>query len=57
MNRKSNDRGVRKLTKMGKTSLGISLPIELIKKFGWRQGQKLTIKKTRGGLVIRDWKP
>ena len=47
---------VRKITRVGKTSLAVTLPIELVAQLGWKEKQKVVVKKTRGGMVIRDWK-
>jgi hypothetical protein len=54
--RKQGEENVRKITKVGKTSLAITLPIELVRELKWREKQKVTVKKIKGGLVIRDWK-
>ena len=46
----------RKLQKMSKHSFGIIIPKALIKKYGWKEHQKLTVKDAgRGKLEIRDW--
>ena len=54
--RKQSERNIRKLTKLGNKSLAITLPVEILKKLGWREKQKLIVKKVRGGVVIKDWK-
>jgi antitoxin component of MazEF toxin-antitoxin module len=54
-NRKSTERGTRKITKSG-GSLSVSLPIEMVKSLGWREKQKVTVKKKGGALVVRDQK-
>lgn len=54
--RKQSEQNIRKLTRMGRKSLGLTLPIELVEKLGWREKQKLIVKKIRGGLSIKDWK-
>ena len=41
---------------MGKISLGLSLPIEIIKELKWKDKQRVKVKKIRGGIVIRDFK-
>jgi bifunctional DNA-binding transcriptional regulator/antitoxin component of YhaV-PrlF toxin-antitoxin module len=47
----------RKLTKSGGgRSYSIVVPHELIKDLGWRDGQKLIMKKINGAIVIRDAK-
>jgi len=51
-----NPKNVRKLTRMGKRSIGITLPIEAVREFGWKERQKVTVTKIKGGLVIRDFR-
>lgn len=52
------NKNVRKLTRMGRagSSLGITIPKELATSLGWREKQKVTVKKLNGALVIRDAK-
>ena len=54
--RKMEDKNIRKLAKIGKQSIGLTLPIEIIRELGWREKQKVVVKKIRGGVEIRDWK-
>lgn len=54
--RKTDKSNVRSLTRLGRGSLGLTLPIELVRELGWREKQKVTVKRVRGGLVIKDWK-
>ncbi len=54
--RKLKDKNVRKITRVGKTSLAVTLPKELVKDLGWREKQKVVVKRVRGGLLIKDWK-
>ena len=55
--RKLEDREIRKL-QSSKRSYFIRLPIELIRQFGWKDGQKLVAKKFgKDNIVIKDWKP
>lgn len=51
-------RQVRKLTKVGGKSYSLALPIEIIRKFKWKEKQKLTVTVDLKNkkLVIRDWK-
>ncbi|MDP1834192.1 MAG: hypothetical protein Q8L11_04680 [Candidatus Moranbacteria bacterium] len=53
---KLKDKNTRKITRVGKTSLSVTLPIEIVRELGWREKQKVTIKKVRGGVMIKDWK-
>ena len=46
-----------KLTRSARYSLSITIPAAVIKKYGWREKQKLALTdEGRGMLVIRDWK-
>lgn len=54
--RKIEDKNVRKITKVGQSSLSVTLPKELVKKLGWRERQKVRVAKVHGGLLIKDWK-
>ena len=54
--RKKSEKKIRKLTRMGGKSLGLTLPVELVKELKWKEKQKLVVKRTRGGVLIKDWK-
>jgi antitoxin component of MazEF toxin-antitoxin module len=54
-NRSAKNRGVRKITKSG-GSLNVSLPIEMVKSLGWREKQRVKVRKVKGALVVRDMK-
>jgi len=46
-----------KLTRRSSYSYSITIPKEIIEKYGWKSKQKLTIEdKGRGALVIKDWR-
>ncbi len=46
-----------KLTRTSKYSYNVVIPKKIIKKYGWREKQKMTIEdKGRGKVEIRDWK-
>ena len=47
----------RKLTRTGTHSYTIIIPKEIIKKFGWRERQKLELSEKGKSIVIKDWKP
>ncbi|UMX48218.1 MAG: AbrB/MazE/SpoVT family DNA-binding domain-containing protein [Candidatus Nealsonbacteria bacterium DGGOD1a] len=55
MNRKTSEKNIRNLTRLGKTSLSITIPRNLILELGWRKGQKVVVKKRGKGLTIEDW--
>ncbi len=54
--RKQSEQNIRKLTKVGGKSLAVTLPVELVNKLGWREKQRVVVKKIRGGVSIKDWK-
>ena len=57
--KRAEDRDIRKLTKMGGgASYGITLPVDIIRKFKWKEKQKLelTIDEKNKTIKIKDWK-
>jgi len=54
--RKQEEKNVRKLTKIGKKSIAVTLPIDLVRELGWREKQKVVVRRIKGGVVIRDWR-
>lgn len=57
--RKIEDRNIRKLSRVGGgTSYSLTLPIEAIRAFGWKEKQKLEVKIDKKGkrIIIKDWK-
>jgi bifunctional DNA-binding transcriptional regulator/antitoxin component of YhaV-PrlF toxin-antitoxin module len=54
--RKLNEKNIRKITKMGKgRTVGITLPIEIIEKLGWKEHQKVVVKRSGKRIIIEDW--
>ena len=56
--RKMEDRNIRKLSRVGGgTSYSITLPIETIRDFGWKEKQKLVVEADKKGkrIIIKDW--
>lgn len=43
-------------TKVGKASLGITLPIDLVRKLRWRDRQRVIVTLKGKKLIIEDWK-
>ena len=54
--RKTENENIRKLTKIGDKSVGLTLPIEMIRKLKWREKQKVVVKMKGKSIIIRDWK-
>lgn len=55
MDRKINDSSTRKLMRLGKFSLAVTLPKEVLAELGWKERQKVTVKKHGNGILIEDW--
>jgi antitoxin component of MazEF toxin-antitoxin module len=56
-NKDLKDKNIRKLTKMGGgRSMGLTLPIEIIKKLGWKERQKVVVNLKGKHIIIKDWK-
>ena len=53
---KLKDKNIRKITRVGKTSLAITIPKEMAADLDWREKQKVTVKRVKGGIMIKDWK-
>ena len=49
---KLKDKNTRKITRVGKTSLAVTIPIEIIRELGWQEKQRVKIKRIKGGLII-----
>lgn len=56
---RGKDETIRKLTKVGKDSYCVTLPVGIIRKFGWKEKQKLQLEvdEKKQEIRIRDWKP
>lgn len=56
--RKLENNHIRKITKTGRHSLGVTLPIAQLRELGWRERQKLVVEfdKQRKRFIIKDWK-
>lgn len=50
------DKNVRKLTRQGRRSIGVILPIELVRELKWKEKQRVVVKRIKGGLEIRDYR-
>lgn len=55
MDRKTSDKNRRKLVRLGKTSLAITLPKEIVESLGWREGQNVIAKQSGKKIIIADW--
>lgn len=53
--RKLKDRNIRKLARIGNSSLGVTIPLEYLKNLKWREKQKVVVTKKGRSLIIKDW--
>ena len=53
---KLKNKNIRKLLKIGKTSLATTLPKEMTDALGWKEKQRVVIKRKGTHLLIKDWK-
>ena len=53
--RKLSEKNIRKITKVGGHSLGITIPIDYIRKLKWRERQKVVVRRVGKKIIIIDW--
>lgn len=53
---KKSDQLVRKVTRVGKRSLSIVIPSEIVAELGIKERQKMVFKIDRKKIIISDWK-
>jgi len=54
--RKTKEKNIRKLTKVGRSSISIIIPIEIVQELKLRERQKMVIRKSGKKIIIEDWK-
>ncbi len=55
-NTKYQNKDIRKLTRVGKASFCVTLPVEYVAKLNWKEKQRLVVKLDGKKLIISDWK-
>ncbi|KKT89433.1 MAG: hypothetical protein UW95_C0002G0037 [Parcubacteria group bacterium GW2011_GWC1_45_14] len=51
------EKETRKLVKSSTHSYMVNIPKEIVKKYGWKEKQKLVVEDKGNGIVlIKDWK-
>jgi antitoxin component of MazEF toxin-antitoxin module len=55
MRRKLKDKNIRKITKVGRSSLAVTLPVEMVKKLKWKERQKVVATLRGKKITISDW--
>lgn len=51
---KLKNKNIRKIMRSG-NSYAVSIPMEIIKEFNWREKQKVVVKKSGKKIIIQDW--
>jgi len=54
--RKLKEKNIRKLTKVSKSSMSVTIPIEIINRLGWKEHQKVVVNLKGKKIIIEDWK-
>ena len=52
----SKTEAVRKITKTGQYTYYVTIPKADIKALGWRERQRVVVRRVKDKLVIEDWK-
>jgi len=57
--RKIKEKNIRKITKIGMKSYAVTLPIDIIRKWRWKEKQKVELKmnEKKKIITISDWEP
>jgi len=55
MRRRLEKRNIRKITRIGDRSLGITLPVGFLRKLHWREKQKVGVSLKGKTITIKDW--
>jgi len=53
--RRINKENIRKIQQSSRGSYYISIPIKLMRQLGWKERQKVVVKKSGKKLIISDW--
>ncbi len=53
--RKTENKNIRKLTRVGRTSLAVTIPVEYVNKLGLRERQKVVVNLRGRKITIEDW--
>ena len=54
--RKLKEKNIRKLTRAGRASFCVTIPIEIIGKLKWKERQKVVVELKGKHIIIKDWK-
>jgi len=49
-------RFIRKINKTARRSYSVVLPMDMVKKLGWKERQKIVLSLRGKAITIKDWK-
>ncbi len=55
MTRRKLKKNIRKLTRVGKTSLAVTVPVEMVRHLKWKERQKVVLNLRGKKITIEDW--
>gem|GEM_PF-446273 len=50
------EKHIRKVTRVGKRSLSVVIPADIVRELGIRERQKLVVRRSGQKIIIEDWK-
>ena len=53
--RKLDEENIRKLTRVGETSLAVTIPKEIVQKLKLKERQKVMVRLSGKKIIIKDW--
>lgn len=51
-----HDKSVRKIMQLSTHSYGITLPVDDLRTLGWKEKQKVVVRREGERFIIEDWK-
>jgi antitoxin component of MazEF toxin-antitoxin module len=50
------EKNIRKVTRVGKHSLSVVIPADIVRELGIRERQKLVVRRSGQKIIVEDWK-
>lgn len=54
--RKTKNNNIRNLTRVGRSSLSVTIPLDIVQDLKLRERQKVVVRRVGKKIVIEDWK-
>ncbi|MDP4000872.1 MAG: hypothetical protein Q8P83_01405 [bacterium] len=54
MAKSKSKKPIRHLIRLGKSSISVILPPNLVRSLGWKEGQRVLVKRMPRGILVRD---